>query len=169
MVTIRPEETKDYPTVRKVNELAFEDSTEASLVEALRSEADPYISLVAVENGEVIGHIFFSPVSIENPGETGLALGLAPMAVKPFHQRQGVGSLLVTQGLKEGERLGAEIVVVLGHRNYYPRFGFRPAAEVGLACEYDVAPEEFMTLELKEGALKSVSGLVRYHKAFSTL
>lgn len=169
MVIIRSEESTDYPTVREVNEQAFEGSTEASLVEALRLEADPYISLVAVKNGEVIGHIFFSPVSIENPGEIGLALGLAPMAVKPEHQREGIGSLLVTQGLKECELLGAEIVVVLGHRDYYPRFGFRPAAEVGLTCEYDVAPEEFMVLELKEGVLPSVSGLVRYHQAFSTI
>ncbi len=168
MVTIRAEKQIDFADVRKVNERAFGGASEATLVDALRSAVAPYVSSVAVENERVIGHIFFSPVSIENPGTIQLAFGLAPMAVAPDSQQRGVGSLLVRYGLEECRRLDVDIVVVVGHRDYYPRFGFRPAGELGLKCEYDVAPEEFMVLELREGALSgAAAGMVRYHEAFA--
>lgn len=167
MVTIRAETQSDFADVRKVNESAFGGAGEAALVEALRSAVTPYVSLVAVENERVIGHIFFSPVTIENPGAIRRAFGLAPMAVAPESQRSGVGSLLVRRGLEECQCLDVDIVVVVGHRDYYPRFGFRPAGELGLKCEYDVAPEEFMVLELRNGALAGVKGLVKYHETFA--
>lgn len=166
MVTIRFEIRSDYETVQKVNQLAFGRPDEAALVNALRSQAAPYVSLIAERELEIIGHIFFSPVSIENSGPIQLAFGLAPMAVTPEHQRRGVGSLLVTEGLKECKRLGGDLVVVVGHSHYYPRFGFRPAVQFGLTCEYEVAPEEFMVKELHQGALTGVQGLVKYHKVF---
>lgn len=167
MFTIRAETSEDVPAVRRVNEQAFARVEEAALVDALRAAARPYISLVAVEDEKVVGHIFFSTVEIVSAdGEVRAALGLAPMAVLPEHQRSGIGSQLVREGLKECRRLGHTIVVVLGHAEYYPRFGFRPAREWGLRCEYDVPDEVFMATELRPGALADVEGVVKYRPEF---
>jgi len=146
--------------------LAFGQPNEADLVDALRANAHPYISLVATVDDKVIGHIFFSPVTVESEEAAFTAMGLAPMAVLPTHQNQGVGSRLVREGLKECHRLGHDIVVVLGHPNFYPRFGFVPANSKGLRCEYDVPDEVFMVTELKPEALAGRQGLVKYHPAF---
>jgi putative acetyltransferase len=167
MITIRSEEAADQLSVRRVNELAFGQATEADLVDALRAKADPYVSLVAIVDGLIVGHIFFSPVSIES--ETGVfnAIGLAPMAVLPEFQNKGIGSRLVDEGLKSCRELGQEVVVVLGHPNYYPRFGFIPAHLKGLRSEYDVPDDTFMVLELSESALSGRRGLVKYHPEFN--
>ena len=173
MIIVRAESEADVPAVRQVNELAFGRPEEASLVDALRATAHPHVSLVAVEDGEVVGHIFFSPVSIE-PDEAvsvsavtaaGVGMGLAPMAVLPQHQNRGIGSQLVREGLEACVSLGCAVVVVLGHPEYYPRFGFVPASRVGLRSEYDVPDEVFMATELSPGALEGVRGLVKYHPA----
>jgi putative acetyltransferase len=166
MITIRAETEADYAAVRRINEAAFGQAAEADLVEALRREASPYISLVAELDKKIVGHIFFSPVSIESENENFTALGLAPMAVLPEYQNQSIGSQLVTQGLKECQRLGHDVVVVLGHAEYYPRFGFVPASQKNLGSEYDVPDEVFMVAELKAGALDGRQGLVKYHPAF---
>jgi putative acetyltransferase len=166
-ILIRAETAEDRALVRRVNELAFGRPNEADLVEALRENVHPYISLVAIGDDEVAGHIFFSPVSIESGDNSFAALGLAPMAVLPAYQRRGIGSQLVREGLKESHRLGYDIVVVLGHPNYYPRFGFVRASLKGLRSEYDVADGVFMVAELKPAALSGCSGLVRYHHEFS--
>lgn len=165
MILIRAETLEDHGFVRRINELAFGQRNEADLVDALRANARPYVSLVAVVDEEVVGHIFFSPVSVESEGGDFNAMGLAPMAVLPEHQNRGIGSQLVRKGLKECRREG--IVVVLGHPNYYPRFGFVPASLKGLRSEYDVADEVFMVVELTEGALNGRRGLVKYHPEFS--
>jgi putative acetyltransferase len=169
MIAVRTENLEDRKSVRRVNELAFEQPNEADLVDALRANANPYISLVAVIDEQVVGHIFFSPVSVESEGSAFTAMGLAPMAVLPEYQNQGIGSQLVREGLRECERLGQDIVVVLGHPNYYPRFGFAPASLKGLRSEYDVPDEVFMVLELSEGALGGRRGLVKYHSEFSRM
>ena len=166
MVTVRSEHSGDIAAVRRVNELAFGQPNEAALVDALRKAADPYISLVAIESGQVVGHIFFSPVSIESEDTVFEAMGLAPMAVVPEHQNQGVGSLLVREGLRECERIGCDLVVVVGHPEYYPRFGFVPANQKGLRCEYPVPPEAFMVAELKPRSLTGKQGLVKYRPEF---
>jgi putative acetyltransferase len=166
MILIRTETLEDHGLVRRVNELAFGQPNEADLVDALRVNAHPCISLVAVVDEQVVGHIFFSPVSIETESGDFTAMGLAPMAVLPEHQNQGIGSQLVREGLKECRRLGENIVVVLGHPNYYPRFGFVPASLKGLRSEYDVPDEVFMVTELTEGALAGRRGLVKYHTEF---
>ena len=162
---IRAEEPRDRAAVRKVNEAAFEGPAEADLVEAIHRSGAAVVALVAANHGALVGHVLFSPVSVE-PATTRRLVGLGPMAVLPDFQRRGVGSLLVRDGLERCRTAGAEAVVVLGHTEYYPRFGFRPAHEFGLRSAYDVPPDVFMALELVPGSLRSVSGLVRYHSAF---
>lgn len=173
MIIVRAESVADWPAVRQVNESAFGRPNEATLVDALRAAARPHVSLVAVENDatgntEVVGHIFFSPVSIvqEEFVSPTLAMGLGPMAVLPRHQNRGVGSQLVREGLRACVRLGCEVVVVLGHPDYYPRFGFVPASGKGLRCEYAVPDEAFMAVELSPGALVGARGVVKYHPEF---
>lgn len=179
MIEIRAERAGDAAAVRRVNELAFGRAEEAALVDALRAAADPRVSLVATDGDEIVGHIFFSPVSLEpeDAPEDGLgderedssfaAMGLAPMAVLPEYQRRGVGSELVRAGLDECRRIDRDVVVVLGHPDYYPRFGFRPAGRAGLRCEYPVPDDTFMVVELRPGALAGRRGLVKYHPAFA--
>jgi putative acetyltransferase len=166
MIIIRSETPEDYAAVYRVNALAFGSESEAALVDKLRA-VNPHISLVAVKDAEVVGHIFFSPVSVESEDANFTALGLAPMAVLPEYQNQGIGSRLVRQGLKESERLGHDIVFVLGHPDYYPRFGFSPAKAKGIGCEYPVPDEVFMVVELKPEALGGRTGLVRYRPEFA--
>ena len=162
---IRPEAAADYHAVRAVNAAAFDSRVEADLVEALRRKGIELISLVADEDAEVIGHILFSPVSLA--GHPGLRLmGLGPMAVAPRRQRQGIGTALIREGLEACRRSGCDAVVVLGHANYYPRFGFVPAARYALRCEYDVPEDVFLVTELKREALRGASGLIRYDEAF---
>ena len=166
MIIIRAETAEDIPAVRLVNELAFGQPNEAALVDMLRAAAHPFISLVAAQDEQVVGHIFFSPVTIEAEDSAASSiLGLAPMAVLPEYQKQGIGSQLVREGLRECQRIGCDVVVVLGHPEYYPRFGFVPASQKGLRCEYAVPDEVFMVAELKPDAL-SVRGLVKYRPEF---
>lgn len=163
---IRPESEADRAAVRAVNEAAFETATEADLVEALHRKDVSLISLVAEVDGRVVGHILFSPVSLAERADLNL-MGLAPMAVVPDHQRNGIGSALVRQGLERCKDLGSRAVVVVGHAEYYPRFGFVPADRYALRCEYDVPADVFMVAELETGALNGVSGLIRYDDAFA--
>ena len=156
-----------WPAVHALNVAAFGQPGEANLVDALRAQARPTVSLIAEENGDVIGHILFSPVTVG--GHRGLLMGLGPMAVAPSRQRRGIGSALVLMGLAECRSVGAQAVVVLGHPEFYPRFGFIPADRFGLRCEYDVPHEAFMALELCPAALGDISGTVRYHAAFAAL
>jgi putative acetyltransferase len=165
-VQIRRETADDIPAIHDVNRRAFETASEADLVDALRRQADPFVSLVALVDGKVAGHILFSPVTLSS--RPGLRLmGLAPMAVAPDRQRQGIGSALVRAGLEECRRLAADGVVVLGHAAFYPRFGFVPASRFSLTCEYDVPDDVFMAMELRSGALTDSAGVIRYHPAFA--
>lgn len=162
---IRTEEERDRAVVKAVNESAFETQVEADLVGALREQARPLISLVAEEDDTVLGHILFTPVELTGYPELKI-MGLAPMAVLPAHQRLGIGSALVRAGLEVCRGLGYGAVVVLGHPEYYPRFGFIPAARFGMSCEYDVPEEAFMVVEIQTGYLEGASGTIRYHAAF---
>lgn len=168
MIDIRPETKEDYPAVYQVNRLAFGRDNEARLVEALRRAEGhiPELSLVAVESGQVVGHVLFSPTPIETEDGPRAAISLAPVAVLPERQNQGIGSALIRHGLEECRRLGHKIVIVLGHAGYYPRFGFTPARAKGVAPPFEVADEHWMALELQPGALEGVQGTVRYPPAF---
>jgi putative acetyltransferase len=163
---IRPVTEADRVAVRAVNEAAFETPAEADLVEALHKKRVSLVSLVAETDGGVVGHILFSPVSLNEYAHLNV-MGLGPMAVVPDYQRKGVGSALVRQGLSNCKDLGCCAVVVVGYPEYYPRFGFAPARRYALRCEYDVPEDVFMVAELEPGALNGASGVVRYDDAFA--
>jgi putative acetyltransferase len=164
-LSIRVEQPGDEPGIREVNEQAFGEPFEAHLVDLLRG-TPVYLSLVATIDDRVVGHILFTPVTIDPPVASRIA-GLAPMAVRPGHQRSGIGGQLIRAGLEECRRSGYAAVVVLGHPEYYPRFGFAPAHTFRLTCEFPSPPEAFMAMELEGGALSRVHGLVRYQPQFA--
>ena len=167
MVTIRPERVEDASRVRQVNELAFGQPAEADLIEKLQRACTDLLSLVAEED-EVVGHILFTPVAVEGAGQRVLGMGLAPMAVLPDRQRQGIGSRLVRRGLDILRERGCPFVVVVGHPDYYPRFGFEPASVHGLASQWEGVPDAaFMVLVLDERAMAGVSGVAIYRGEFS--
>jgi putative acetyltransferase len=168
LLEIRPERVGDAAAIRAVTIAAFGQSGEADLIDALRARARPLVSLAAEADGELAGHIMFSPVTHSARSDR-LLMGLAPMAVAPTRQRSGIGSALVSAGLDACRRLGAAAAVVVGHPRFYPRFGFAPASRFGLTCEYNVPDDVFMAVELVEGALTLSPGLVRYHPAFGAI
>ena len=164
-IHISPEQPGDIDAVRHVNTCAFDTPAEADLVDVLRAAVTSCISLVARVEGEIVGHALFSPVEVIG-AEQWSAMALGPMAVLPEHQRTGIGSRLVEAGLDACRSSGHAVVIVLGHPDYYPRFGFVPAPPLGLTCKWDVPPEVFMVAELEPGALKGRRGRVEYHPAF---
>ncbi len=165
---VRAERDADRTAIHEVHAAAFETPAEADLVDALREQAAPIVSLVAEDGGAVVGHILFSPVSLASDPELEV-MGLAPMAVAPSHQRRGVGSALVRAGLARCREMGCSGVVVLGHPEYYPRFGFLKASRFGLRCEYNAPDEAFMAIELAPGAFDDTAGLVKFHAAFENV
>jgi putative acetyltransferase len=167
VITIRPEKPADASQVRHVNELAFGQPAEADLVERLRQTCTDSLSLVA-EDDAVVGHILFTPVMLESGARRVVGKGLAPMAVLPDRQRQGIGSQLVRRGLDILRERGCPFVVVVGHPEYYPRFGFEPASTHGLASQWEGIPDAaFMALVLDVQAMAGVSGVAKYREEFS--
>lgn len=168
MLTIRPETPADIPAIRRVNELAFGRPEEAQLVEKLRDAAAITLSLVALQNEQVVGHILFSPVTIvAEVGSSETAVALGPMAVLPEWQNQGTGGALIRQGLAECRSAGYGLVIVLGHRDYYPRFGFVAAANHNIHYSQPLPEGVFMVAELRLNALNHAQGVVHYHPAFA--
>jgi putative acetyltransferase len=161
---IRLETASDHDSIRHVNRLAFGQDAEARLVDALRNGGFVRLSLVAEQAGQIVGHILFSDLPILTEAGIVPALALAPMAVLPEFQNQGIGSALVRAGLKMCREHGHRIVVVLGHPHFYPRFGFSPALATRLKSPY--SGEAFMTLELAAGSLDGIQGEVRYPPPF---
>lgn len=164
---IRSETVGDHEAIRHINRLAFGQDTEARLVDALRDGGFVRLSLVAEQAGHLVGHILFSDLPIITGERTVAALSLAPMAVLPEWQNQGVGSALVRRGLDACRENGHRIVVVVGHRRFYPRFGFSPERASRLESPY--VGEAFMAVELVSGALDGVEGRVVYPPPFASL
>ena len=167
MIHIREEALGDAAAVRKVNELAFGQAEEAGIVDTLRQNCDDLVSLVAVDEDEVVGHILFSPTTVEGAGGTVHGMGLAPMAVLPERQRQGIGSAMVNHGLDVLRERSCPFVIVLGHAEYYPRFGFEPASGHGVRSQWEGVPDDaFMILVLDKSAMEGASGVAKYRAEF---
>ncbi|MBU1698965.1 MAG: N-acetyltransferase [Candidatus Eisenbacteria bacterium] len=168
MISIRPEQESDTEAIRGVHLLAFGQKHEADLVDAIRDsdDFDPQLSLVAEVDRQLIGHILYSPLIIKSEAGEHRALALAPIAVRPDFQNQGIGSALVRYGNQAAANLNHRIVIVVGDPEYYSRFGFSPARPLGLACSLPVPDENFMVLELVPGALSNVKGSVAYPPVF---
>jgi len=193
-ITIRSEQKTDCDAIREVNDLAFGQKTEGILVESLRATPCfiPELSLVAVLDDKIVGHILFYPININNQNIKFDTLSLAPMAVRPEYQKKGIGGQLIKEGLKRAGEMGHESVIVLGHAGYYPRFVVQPfcfsklrltipgsirlkpncqssfvkASQFGIKAPFDCPDDAFMAIELKPGALKNVTGIVEYPKPY---
>lgn len=166
---IRVESKSDYKYIRIINIEAFPSSAEADLIEKLRGVNIDLISLVAEVDEVLVGHIFFSPATLENDGSDLRIIGLGPMAVLPQYQNKGIGYKLVNSGLQQCINNGYDAVVVLGHPEYYPRFGFKSSNTFGIKCEYDVPDDTFMVKELRTGVLRGKNGTIKYHQFFNEL
>jgi putative acetyltransferase len=163
MIEIREEEPGDYAAVHEINRLAFGQGLEARIVDALRANGGALLSLVATRQGQVVGHILYSPIRVGTV--VGAALG--PMAVVPEAQRQGIGTELVRSGNDRLARTHCPYVVVLGHPEFYPRFGFRPASQFGVTCEWNVPDDAFMMLVLDPTQIAGAVGLAEYRPEFA--
>lgn len=165
MIEIRKEESQDRHAVHNLNLAAFDNGPEATLVDKLRASCPDYLAFVAVEDGAVVGHILFTPATVD--GSSVVGMGLAPMAVLPSHQRKGIGSQLVRYGIKHLRESSCPFIIVLGHPEYYPRFGFEVASKYHLRCPWDGVPDEvFMVTVADHNALPKVGGVARYRKEF---
>ena len=168
-MNIRKEIDLDIEKIWQVNVEAFDTELEANLINAIRKSGIPYISLVAEEGDKIVGHILFTPVELSG-NKSGLRLmGLAPMAVVSKLQKKGIGSQLIKVGLENCLTEGYDAVVVLGHPEYYSKFGFLPSIQYGIKSEYDVPDEVFMILELENGVLNKKQGTIKYHEAFGNV
>ncbi len=175
---VRTERPDDGLAIQTVHERAFGRAEEALLVGTLRAAGAVTLSLVAEDEGAIVGHVLFSPVTFERAGHCHRPAGLGPLAVLPEYQGRGVGALLVRAGLERLRAAGHDAVVVLGHPTYYPRFGFTPARRFGLRWEMEItarpfdlpesaANDAFMACELRPGALQDCGGVVRFRPEFT--
>jgi len=163
VIEIREESPDDIAAIREVNRLAFGQGLEGQVVDALRANGGVLLSLVAVSDGKIVGHILYSPAVVG--AFRGAALG--PMAVLPDYQRQGLGSQLVTTGNRRIGEAGHPFVIVLGHPQFYPRFGFTPASARSIRCQWDVPDDVFMVLILDSTKTEGMTGLAQYRSEFS--
>ena len=166
MIGIREEKRKDIEAIHKINCWAFGQTQEAGLVNKLRESCDDLLSLVSVMQNQVVGHILFSPAVIEGPKGTVHGMALAPMAVLPEYQRQGIGSRLVNAGIQKLKKEECPFIIVLGHAEYYPRFGFEPASRFGIQSQWEVPDDAFMILVLNEPEMDRISGVGKYRPEF---
>ena len=171
---IRQEQIKDYEAVHKVVELAFRDMedsdhSEPFLVDQLRQTDAfiPELSLVDEVDEEIIGHILMTKVEIVSENKSVTSLGLAPVSVLPEYQNRGIGSASIREAHKRATELGYGSVVLLGHKDYYPRFGYKQAIDFGIEFPFDVPHEYCMAIELRPKSLKDVQGMIQYAKPFT--
>jgi putative acetyltransferase len=162
-VEIRREQPQDVAAIHNVHDLAFGRPVEGAVVDRLRGVCPECVSLVAVLEGGIAGHVLFSPVVLESDdGRTVIGMGLAPLAVLPEHQGRGIGTELAASGLGLLREMACPFVVVLGHPGYYPRFGFERASRYGIRCQWEVPDEVFMVLVESRDAIHGANGVARY-------
>ena len=166
---IRAEKQTDQQAVFDLNLAAFEGQGEARLIDLLRNRSKLSLSLVAEVGDQIVGHIAFSPVTVEHSGQTiAHGIGLAPVAVKPEMQKQGVGSALILEGIRQCRERGVGFIVVLGDPGYYNRFGFDPASNYKLEDEFG-GGNAFQVYVFKDTAIPFIGGLVKYAPEFNEL
>ena len=163
-MTIRHETASDEEAVRRVERAAFGEDTEAELVDALRQGGKYMLSLVAEVDGEIVGHLLYTPLRVESEAGVIEFPTLGPLAVSPEQQKLGIGTRLVEAAHEELRAAGHKAIFVLGHVSYYPRFGFSPAREFDVHYQND--RDSWMALELTPGALRDVSGQAVYAEEF---
>jgi putative acetyltransferase len=165
---VRYESEEDIAGIRELHELAFEQSLEADIVDALRKNCTDIISLVAENDGKIIGHVLFSPAAIEGPHGVLKGMALAPMAVLPDMRRKGVGASLVKHGVVQLMRARCPFIVVIGRPDYYRHFDFEPASTFGIQCQWDNIPDEaFMIRWIDKLKAGNVSGVARFREEFN--
>ena len=165
---IRQEKPEDIDDIHALNELAFGQPQEANIIAKLRINCDNLLSFVAVENEKVVGHILYSPVTIEGQHGVISGMGLAPMAVLPEMQHKGIGTQLVKSGIENLREVQCPFIIVLGHPEYYPRFGFERASLYGIKCQWEGIPDDaFMILWLDKSKMNRVSELTKYRDEFN--
>ena len=168
MIKIREEKAEDIEAIRAVNDRAFNQPQEGLVIEKLRNSGCDILSLVAVKDNEIAGHILFSPVVLDDHPDVRGGMGLAPMAVLQEFQGLGIGSKLVREGIKRLRKRPVPFIIVLGHEHYYPRFGFEPASKYGIKCQWEGIPGGvFMIMILDRGRMKDVKGVARYRDEFN--
>jgi len=167
-IIIRQELKEDLARIKEINDLSFEQEDESKLVDKLRQKDQfiPELSLVAETDETVAGHIFFYPVKISSPNQKHTTLSLGPMSVLPQHQKKGIGRKLIKEGLKRAKDLEFRSVIVVGHPEYYPKFGFTKASRWSIKVPFEVPDEVFMALEIVEGELKDKPGIIEYPAEF---
>jgi putative acetyltransferase len=167
-INFRQETINDYIGIKMVNDLAFSQPNEGLLIEKLRLNAHfiDKLSIVAELENRIVGHILFFPIKVIGESIKYNSLALAPMSVLPEFQNKGIGGQLIGKGLEIAKNLGFKSVIVLGHKNYYPKFGFAPASKWAIKAPFDVPDEAYMAIELIKGGLNNVSGIVEYPKEF---
>jgi putative acetyltransferase len=167
-INIRSERPEDHAGIRRVNDLAFGQPDEGKLVDNLRKNSRfiRELSIIAEFKNEIIGHILFFPVRIRNGRKSFESLALAPVSVIPAFQKKGIGGSLINKGLETAKNLGFKSVIVLGHKTYYPIFGFIPAASWNIKPPFEVPEGVFMAIELEPEGLKGVSGTIEYPQEF---
>ncbi|MFC1630013.1 GNAT family N-acetyltransferase [Patescibacteria group bacterium] len=170
MINIRSENPEDYNTIYEINKQAFNDEIEAKLINIIRHSSNfiPNLSLVALKDNKIVGHILFSQARIKNKETERPILILAPIAVLPEFQKQGIGSLLVKRGLEVSQSLNYDIVALIGYPEFFSFFGFVSAKSNGLEVSLNTAiPDEaFMVYELKKDILSGVKGVVEFPSYF---
>lgn len=171
---VREEKQADYDAVYDLIETAFKESElsdhqEQFLVQRLRKSKSfvPELSLVAEFDNKIVGHVLLTRIKIINDKKKFESLALAPLTVLPEYQNRGIGGMLIEKAHQVARGLGYTSVILLGHENYYPRFGYVPADRFGIKLTFEVPAENFLAIELVENGLEGVSGTVQYAKEFN--